>query len=84
VRAPGGEGWHDLAARVEAAVTDALRHGLADLVVVAHMGPILAEWARATGLAPVDAFAQRIDNLSLTVIEHGASQSRGLRVNHRP
>lgn len=84
VRAPGGEGWHDLAARVEAAVADALRHGLGDLVIVAHMGPILAEWARATGLAPVDAFAQRIDNLSLTVIEVGAWGLRGLQVNQRP
>lgn len=83
-RAPGGEGWHDLSARVEAAVTEALGHGVADLVVVAHMGPILSEWARAAGLEPVAAFAQRIDNLSLTVIEHGAGGVRGLRVNHRP
>jgi alpha-ribazole phosphatase len=84
VRAPGGEGWHDLAARVEAAVDEGLRLGVTDLVVVAHMGPILSEWARAVALAPVDAFAQRIDNLSLTVIELGAGRARGVRVNHRP
>jgi broad specificity phosphatase PhoE len=84
VRAPGGEGWDDMAARVAAAVQDAGRLRLADLVIVAHMGPILSQWAVARGLAPVQAFAQRIDNLSLTVIAHGPGARAVRMVNHCP
>jgi broad specificity phosphatase PhoE len=73
-----------MAARVAAAVTDAAALGLADLVVVAHMGPILSQWAAARGLAPVQAFGQRIENLSLTVIEHGLGAREVRMVNHCP
>ncbi|MFO6464744.1 histidine phosphatase family protein [Jannaschia sp. KMU-145] len=66
-RAPGGESWNDVAARVGRALA---RHAQGpDLIVVAHMGVILTQWARATGLKPFDALAQKIDNLSLTRID---------------
>lgn len=84
VRAPGGEGWDDMAARVAAAVGDAAALGLAELVIVAHMGPILSQWAAARGLTPVQAFGQRIEPLSLTVIAHGRGGPDVQTVNHRP
>ena len=68
VRAPGGESWDDVAARVGAAL-DRLAAGRADLIVVAHMGPILTQWSRATGLAPYDALRQAVPPLSLTRID---------------
>ncbi len=66
-RAPGGESWNDVAVRVEAALTRLAKGP--DLIVVAHMGVILTQWARATGLPPFEALAQKIDNLSLTRID---------------
>ena len=84
VRAPGGEGWDVMAARVAAAVDDVAALGLADLVIVAHMGPILSQWAAARGLPPVQAFGQRIDNLSLTVIAQDAGAREVRMVNHCP
>ncbi len=66
-RAPNGESWDDVSARVTAAVAE-LATG-PDLIVVAHMGAILTQWARATGLPPFEALAQRIDNLSVTRID---------------
>ena len=70
-RAPNGESWNDVSARVTAAL-DRLASG-PDLIVVAHMGVILTQWARATGKRPYDALTQRIDNLSLTRIDLTAS-----------
>lgn len=74
-RAPGGESWNDVSARVAAAL-DRLAGGLSgqfagppDLIVVAHMGTILTMWARATGLRPLDALAQTVPPLSLTRID---------------
>ncbi|MDB2407756.1 histidine phosphatase family protein [Jannaschia sp.] len=67
IRAPNGESWNDVAARVHAALTDLARGP--DLIVVAHMGVILTLWARARGLAPYAALAQKIVNLSLTRID---------------
>jgi broad specificity phosphatase PhoE len=67
VRAPGGESWDDVSARVHAALAR-LATG-PDLIVVAHMGVILTLWARARACAPFAALAQPIDNLSLTRID---------------
>lgn len=67
VRAPNGESWDDVAARVHAAMA---RHATGpDLIAVAHMGVILTLWARARGIAPYAALAQRIAPLSLTRID---------------
>jgi broad specificity phosphatase PhoE len=66
-RAPGGESWDDVDARVATAIA---RHATGpDLIVVAHMGVILTLWARARRVAPYEALAQKIDNLSLTRID---------------
>jgi broad specificity phosphatase PhoE len=63
---PGGESWNALRARVLSAL-DQL-HLSGDLIVVCHFGPILAAFQRAAGVRTVDAFSQRIDPLSLTVL----------------
>ncbi|MEM7491303.1 MAG: histidine phosphatase family protein, partial [Pseudomonadota bacterium] len=49
IRAPNGESWDDVAARVGAALA---RLGGPDVIVVCHFGVILTQWARATGVAP--------------------------------
>lgn len=67
VRPPGGESWHEVCARVDAAIdrlTEA--HQGDDLIIVAHFGVILTQIQRALQLDADAAFAQRIDNLSVT------------------
>lgn len=80
--APGGESWNDVAARVGTAL-DRLVEGHADLVVVAHMGTILTQWARATGLTPYDALAQEVAPLSLTRIDLAAGMAVARSANFR-
>jgi len=84
VAPPGGESWNALAARVHGAVDEiaARLAGASDIVVVAHLGPILTQVQRARGCPPREVFAQTLQNLSLTRIV----QAEGWRldlVNHR-
>ncbi|WP_370030157.1 histidine phosphatase family protein [Oceanicella sp. SM1341] len=83
--APGGESWDALMARVSAAIAalEAAAPG-ADLVLVSHAGPIRAALALALGLGPEQAFAFRIDPLSLTRIDRLGSAWAVERVNARP
>ncbi len=81
IRAPGGESWDDVAARAGATL-DRLAAGRADLIVVAHMGTILTQWARATGLAPYDALAQTIEPLSVTRIDLAGGAAVAVSANH--
>ncbi len=85
VRPPGGESWHDLRTRVDTAIDRLIAaHPGRDLVVVAHFGVILCQLQRALDLAPDEAFAQRIDNLSVTALTrlpHGWDVGE---INHRP
>ena len=79
---PGGESWNGLSERVEAATCTLLdRHDT--LIVVAHFGAILTQVQRARGWTGTEAFAQRIENLSLTRIDYGSAR-RADPVNHRP
>jgi len=66
VSAPGGESWNDLVARVRGVRDDLLEYG-EDIVVVAHMGVIMAAIQLATGIPPIEAFSHRIPPLSITV-----------------
>jgi alpha-ribazole phosphatase len=71
VAAPRGESFADVIERVAggiARVTAA--HAGRDIVAVAHGGSIRAALAHALSLDPDAALTFRIDNLSLTVIEH--------------
>jgi len=85
VRPPGGETWHEVSNRVSRAVAR-LRaaHPGRDIVAVAHMGAILTQVQAALGIAAYDAFAHRIDNLSVTELhwQNDGWQSRG--INHCP
>ncbi len=79
VRPPGGESWHDLTARVEAAL--ARLNGTApDIIIVAHFGAIIAALQIALRLTPYQAFGHRIDNLSLTRITGDTADL----INHIP
>ena len=85
VRPPDGESWNEVCARVDSAI-DALiaAHRGKDLIVVAHFGVILTQVQRALRLDANEAFAHRIDNLSVTEISVGPSQWSVGRINHLP
>jgi alpha-ribazole phosphatase len=85
VRAPDGESWNDVTARVDPVVKDlALRHSGGDVIVVAHYGVILNQLALALEKAPVAMLAQRIENLSVTRIDIGKDGRRAAEINHLP
>lgn len=81
IRPPGGESWNDLVTRTWAAL-DRLHGIAADVIIVAHFGPILAALQRADNLSPEAVFAHRIDNLSVTCLSLAPPQV--FTVNHRP
>jgi broad specificity phosphatase PhoE len=69
-RAPGGESFDDLRARVGDGV--ARVHGVVgqgDVIAVAHMGVIMAALALATGMTARQAMGFRIDPLSVTRLD---------------
>jgi broad specificity phosphatase PhoE len=81
--APGGEDWAALSARVAAAVQALAVHP--QVIVVAHMGPILAALQIATGQDTRAVLARRIASLSLTEIARRPSGDWQVgRVDHRP
>lgn len=82
---PGGESWNTAAARISGAVDRLLdAHAGRDVIVVAHFGAILTQVQRATGMPARAALSFRIDNLSVTTLEHMGNAWRVLGVNHRP
>jgi broad specificity phosphatase PhoE len=83
--APGGESWNAVSARVNDAVGRLVAaHPGRDIVAVAHFGAILTQVQRARRITALQAFAQKIDNLSLTELHHDADGWRALRINHLP
>ncbi|MEZ5716251.1 MAG: histidine phosphatase family protein [Paracoccaceae bacterium] len=85
IRPPGGESWHELTARTDAAVRRVLDENPApDLIVVAHFGPILTQLQQALGLSADQAFAHRIDNLSVTELHRTGNGWHAERINHMP
>lgn len=84
VAPPGGESWNQVCKRVDDAVDELLNLHLGrDLVIVAHFGAILTQVARAEGWSGQEAFAHKIDNLSVTTIQTGQSWSVE-SLNHIP
>lgn len=70
-RPPNGESFADLAHRVHAVVKRmTAAHGGRDIVAVAHGGTIRAALGLALALPPEQMLAFRIDNLSVTRIDH--------------
>lgn len=69
VRPPAGESWNQVCARVDAAIDQFVHtHAGRDLIVVGHFGQILTQLQRADQLTAEEAFAHRIDNLSVSEI----------------
>lgn len=81
IAAPGGESWNAVNARIRAA-RGRLAH-LPEVIVVAHFGAIVAAIQQAGSLTATQAFAHKIDNLSVTCLEFGQSP-RVISVNHIP
>ncbi len=81
-RAPNGESFLDLIARVDAAIARANEaHQGGDIVAVVHGGTIRAALVIALGLPPRGGFGFTIDNCSLTRLDHYQSrQGAGWRV----
>ncbi len=88
-RAPNGESFVDVIARVGAAVARVNRaYPGNDIVAVGHGGTIRAALVIALGLSPRGGLAFTIDNCSLTRLDHYQGKSGGgwrvTMVNHRP
>jgi len=83
VAPPGGESWNALRARVDRAL-DRLLDSVPELIIVCHFGPILATLQRARGITALDAFGQRIEPLSMTVLAHHGGIWTVEAVDHRP
>jgi alpha-ribazole phosphatase len=91
-RAPNGESFPDLAARVTGVIADLTRaHVGRDIVAVTHGGTIRAAIQHALGATGDTAHAFTIDNCSITVLDHlhdpaspDTSKWRVSAVNHRP
>jgi alpha-ribazole phosphatase len=70
-RPPGGESFDDLVARARAAIERLAReHTGRDVIGVVHGGTVRAAVALALGLDRGKALALRVDNLSLTRLDH--------------
>lgn len=83
VRPPSGESWHQLTARVEAALAR-LAGSADDIIVVAHFGVIVAALQIALRLDPKEAFSHRIDNLSVTQLTLMPDGWNATMINHIP
>lgn len=85
VRPPGGESWHDVAARVDHAIVRLLdAHPGRDIIAVAHFGAILTQVQQALRVTAYEAFAHRIDNLSVTELHLSHNGWRATVINHLP
>ncbi|MEA2933494.1 MAG: alpha-ribazole phosphatase [Variibacter sp.] len=88
-RAPGGESFDEMVARVTPQIDRLTReHAGRDIVAVTHGGTIRAALAHALGVTPEAALAFVIENCSVTRLDHlhgGAEERwRVVSVNHRP
>lgn len=82
---PGGESWNDVKGRVDAFVDSVLSSDpIADLIIVAHMGVIMTQIARAAGVSPYQAMGHRIDPLSITDMTHEKGHWHIGQINHCP
>lgn len=85
VRAPNGETWNEVFKRVSGATDRLLEaHPNEDLIVVAHFGAILTQVQRALKISAYDAFANRIENLSVTEIHVEQDGWHLASINHLP
>lgn len=79
---PGGESWNTAAARISSACDDlAVTHADRNIIVVAHIGAIMTQIARAGGTA-YEAMGHNIDNLSVTDLRWDSKRWSLGTVNH--
>ncbi len=83
VRAPEGESWNQLAARV-GGVVNRLNGQHRHIIAVAHFGVILTQIARAGKITPYQALGHKIDNLSTTRIDWDGADWSVVDINHLP
>ncbi len=84
VRAPEGECWDDVAARVAPFVAEISdRFQGRDIIAVAHIGLILTQVRQALGVNAYTALGHQIDNLSVTQIRLGNAAGIG-PITHLP
>jgi alpha-ribazole phosphatase len=82
---PGGESWDQTSQRVNRGIDRLLGENAdTDIIVVAHFGAILTQVQRAANMSAKSALSFKIDNLSVTRIEHLGASWRVLGVNHNP
>ena len=80
---PKGESWDIAQTRINCGVDRLIKnHRNKDIIIVAHFGVILTQLQRATKMSAKSVLAFKIDNLSVTSIEHMGSAWRVLGVNH--
>lgn len=82
-RAPNGESWNDINARIWRA-TDRLIAAFKghNIIIVAHFGAILSAVQRAEDFTPIQAFSHRIDPFSITQMSHDATGWQIGPINH--
>ena len=88
-RAPGGESFADLTARVRTAIVDLIEmHRGRDVVAVTHGGTIRAAISIALDLTPQAGLAFATDNCAVTQLDFyagdGAQGWRVVTINHQP
>lgn len=81
---PNGESWNAVAARVDRAITSYMQIHAGDLIIVAHLGVILAQIATVTGSDPVQMINQNIDPLSVSDLRLGPQGWSLAALNHAP
>lgn len=80
---PGGESWNAFRGRVDGFVDAWQNPG--PIVAVAHLGVIVSQIQKALNLPAREAFAHKIDNLSVTHLHRSDTGVWSLRViNHHP
>ena len=85
VSPPNGDSWNALERRVGAAIDTLIAtHPNRDLIVVAHFGAILTQLQRSERMTAYEAFAHKIDNLSVSEIEISSGDWKTLTINHCP
>ncbi len=85
IRPPNGESWNGVTARVNRAIERLLKsYPKHDIIAVAHFGAILTQLQRALGVSAYEAFAHRIENLSVTELHLQEGRWRAATINHLP
>jgi broad specificity phosphatase PhoE len=86
IQAPEGESWNQTLTRVNTVVDRMnVAHAGAHIIAVAHFGVILTQVQRALDVSAYEAMAHKIDNISVTTLQHkGGDDWDVAQINHIP